>query len=44
MTWFGLSNKNQTENSVIDDINEIGIYPFTDNGFAVIGKNLPDAA
>ncbi len=43
MTWFGLSNKDQTENSVIDDINEIGINSFTDNGFAVIRKNLPDA-
>jgi hypothetical protein len=37
MTWFGFSNEDQSENCIIDDIYEIGIYSFTDDGFAVIG-------
>ena len=43
MTRLGFSNKDQTENGIIDDINEIRIDSFTDDGFTVIGKNLPNA-
>jgi len=43
MAWFCFSNQDQTKNGIIDDINKIRIYPFTDDGFTVIGKNLPDA-
>ena len=43
MTRFGFSNQDQTKNGIIDDINKIGIDAFTDDGFTVIGKNLPDA-
>lgn len=44
MTWFFFSNEDQAENGIIDDINEIGIDTFTDDGFTIIGKNLSDAA
>ena len=35
MTWFGFSNENQSENGIIDDIYEIGIYALTDDGLSL---------